>query len=93
MKGKPCKTLAEMASLAAGGGKLACPRCGCADFRTYKTIQGHVATFRYKSCRHCGHRFLTTQAPEQAIRSVETISDVPLGDDWIEGESTEGGIL
>ena len=65
-------TLAEMAARAAGTGSLACPRCNCADFKTYKTQQGHRATFRYKECRHCGHRVLTTQQPEQVIRDVET---------------------
>ena len=76
MKGKPPLTLAEMAARSAGtGGRLVCPKCGCADFKTYKTQQGHVSTFRYKACRHCGHKLLTTQPPEQMIRSVETVVD------------------
>ena len=75
MKGKPTMSLAEMAAKAAGTGRLICPKCACADFRTYKTIQGHVQTFRYKSCRHCGFKFLTKQEPEQAMRGVETVSD------------------
>lgn len=65
-------TLAEMAAQAAqSGGRLACPRCGCGDFRTYKTQQGHVQTFRYKACRNCGHKILTAQNPEQAIREID----------------------
>lgn len=77
MKGRPPLTLAEMAAKAAGAGRLTCTKCGCADFRTYKTIQGHVQTFRYKECRHCGNKFLTTQGPEQALRDIETVRDVP----------------
>lgn len=78
-------SLAEMAAKAAGtGGRLVCPKCGCADFKTYKTQQGHVSTFRYKVCRHCGHRFVTSQAPEQAIRDVETVVDRV--DEDIEGD-------
>jgi len=74
MKGKPALTLAEMAARSSGtGGRLVCPKCGCADFKTYKTQQGHVSTFRYKACRHCGHKLLTQQQPEQMIRSVETV--------------------
>lgn len=74
-EGKKRMTLAELAAQSAPrtGGRLTCPRCGCADFRTYKTQQGHVATFRYKACRHCGYKLLTTQPPEQMIRSVETV--------------------
>lgn len=66
-------TLAEMAARAAGVGGVACPRCECRDFRTYKTIQGAAVVFRYKSCRHCGHKILTTsQTNERVIRDVET---------------------
>lgn len=72
MKAKPQMSLAEMAARAAGVGRLACPRCGCRDFRTYKTQQGHVVTFRYRACRHCGHKMLTQQSPEQVVRDVET---------------------
>ncbi len=85
MKGKPPLTLAEMAARSAGMvGRLVCPKCGCADFRTYKTQQGHVVTFRYKLCRHCGHKLLTQQQPEQMIRDVETVVD---------GEEIEGDLL
>ena len=85
MKAKPQMSLAQMAARAAGTGRLTCPRCGCGDFRTYKTQQGHVSTFRYKVCRHCGHKFVTSQAPEQAIRDVETVVE--------DREDIEGDIL
>jgi DNA-directed RNA polymerase subunit RPC12/RpoP len=76
MKGKPRLTLAEMAAQSAGtNGRLVCPKCNCTDFRTYRTSQGVAATFRYKQCRHCGHKLLTQQPPEQMIRSVETVVD------------------
>ena len=71
MKQKPQMTLAEMAAKAAGTGRLVCPKCGCPDFKTYKTSQGVAATFRYKACRHCGHKLFTMQQAEQAIRSIE----------------------
>ena len=81
MKGKTPMTLAEMAARAAGqAGRLACPKCHCADFRTYKTIRGHLHTFRYKACRLCGHKIVTTQAPEQAIRAVAADGEVSTDD-------------
>ena len=86
MKARPILSLAQMAANAAGtGGRLVCPKCGCADFRTYKTQQGHVATFRYKACRHCGHKLLTQQQPEQMIRDVETTGG-DSEDDEIQGD-------
>lgn len=69
-------TLAEMATRATGSsGRLECPRCHCADFRTYGTNHGHVATFRYKQCRHCGAKLITSQQPEQFVRSVDSPDD------------------
>ena len=73
MEQKPARSLAEMARDALGTGRVACPKCGCEDFRTYRTTQGQSATFRYKSCRHCGHRVLTTaQTSERIVRDVGT---------------------
>ena len=78
MKGKTPMTLAQMAARAAGqSGRLACPKCGCQDFRTYGTRDGHVQTFRYKACRHCGHKILTAQDPERVIRDVVSEIDDP----------------
>jgi len=72
MKRKEPMTLAEMAARAAGATGIACPKCECRDFRTYKTIQGRAVTFRYKACRHCGHKVLTTsQTSERVVRDVE----------------------
>lgn len=66
-------TLAEMAAQSVvGTGRPVCPRCHCADFRTYRTTQGHAATFRYRSCRNCGHKVFTMQPPEQVLRDVES---------------------
>lgn len=70
------RTLAEMAADAAGeeSGGVACPRCGCRDLRTDKTIQQKTRTIRYRHCRHCGHKVLTKQAeppPEEIIRDVK----------------------
>ena len=81
MKGKPRMTLAEMAAQSAKtGGRLVCPRCNCRDFRTYKTTQGYSATFRYKACRHCGHKLFTMQQPEQLVREIESIDANPEDD-------------
>lgn len=66
------KSLQQLAAEAnQGGGGIECPGCGCKDFRTYGTIPGKEATFRYKSCRHCGRKILTTTVQkERIIRDV-----------------------
>ncbi|GAG04749.1 unnamed protein product [marine sediment metagenome] len=52
---------------------IICPACHCRDFRTYGVTQGQSVAVRYKSCRNCGHRILTsTQTQEHIIRDVET---------------------
>lgn len=87
MTEKKRMTLAEMAAQSAAiNGRLACPRCGCADFRTYKTAQGQPSTFRYKSCRNCGHRIVTIQAPEKFVRDVEQVAEVVDEFDDLEGD-------
>ena len=64
-------TLAEMAAAAVGqNGRLACPTCGCQDFRPDKVEQGQPATFRRKMCRHCGFKMMTIQPPERFLRDV-----------------------
>jgi transcriptional regulator NrdR family protein len=76
MKRKEPMTLAEMAARAAGVRGVECPKCACRDFRTYKTIQGAAVVFRYKACRHCGHKLLTTsQTSERVIRDIERPGD------------------
>jgi len=76
MKGKPPLTLAEMAARSAGtGGRLVCPKCGCADLRVDKTKPGHRATFRRRVCRHCGFAFETVQQPEEFVREIESRAD------------------
>lgn len=76
MKRKEPMTLAEMAAMSAGIRGIACPKCECRDFRVYKTIQGSAVVFRYKACRHCGHKILTTsQTSERVIRDIEADSD------------------
>jgi transposase-like protein len=71
---KPRRTLAEMASASnqVAGGTVCCPRCSCQDFRTYKTDRKQASVFRYKSCRHCGHKILTTTvSQERLIRDID----------------------
>jgi transcriptional regulator NrdR family protein len=39
---------------------IACPRCGCRDLRTTKTMRVREGMIRrYRACRHCG-RTITT---------------------------------
>jgi DNA-directed RNA polymerase subunit RPC12/RpoP len=71
------KTLAEMAMQAleievkAGSG-ISCPTCGCRDLRVYRSSQGHAVMVRYKQCRHCGRKILTsTESVETILRDVE----------------------
>jgi DNA-directed RNA polymerase subunit RPC12/RpoP len=73
MKRKEPMTLAEMAARAASTTSgIACPKCNCRDFRTYKTTRGVSSVFRYKACRHCGHKVLTTsQTSERVVRDIE----------------------
>jgi hypothetical protein len=74
------KTLAEMATVAAGAGQEifiagkpanACPFCGCVMFKD-KTIAHKSVTIRYVQCRNgaCGKRFVSRQSPEVLIREV-----------------------
>lgn len=71
MKGKPPLTLQQMAAQASGNGRMACWKCGCMDFKPYRTQDGVVVTFRYQQCRHCGQRYFTEQPPERILRPVE----------------------
>jgi hypothetical protein len=84
--------MAERAAMMAGQAGVSCSKCGCRDFRTYKTIPGVSSVFRYKACRLCGHKILTTsQTNERVIREIatETVSDA---DDSGE-ESFENDVL
>lgn len=68
----------EMAADAARGrdGTISCPKCHCGDFRVYKTERGHESTFRYKACRHCGTKVLTTsKVVERIIHEVVNKED------------------
>jgi hypothetical protein len=39
---------------------ISCPRCGCCDLRTYRTMRVREGMIRrYRECRHCG-RTMTT---------------------------------
>lgn len=88
MKAKPQMSLAQMtAKSASANGRLACPTCGCADFKTYGTIPGYPATFRYKRCRHCGWKGVTVQDPERIVRNVESPEPLVPDEDEIEGDS------
>lgn len=67
---KDRKTLRDYAN-GSNNGVIECPKCGCADFRIYGTAPKQTVTFRYKSCRNCGHRVLTvTKSDERIVRDV-----------------------
>lgn len=71
MKQTPQRSLAEMARDALGSGRVCCPKCACEHLDVYRTTQGQSSTFRYKACRNCGHRILTTtQTAERIVRDV-----------------------
>jgi len=72
MKARPRMTLAEMAAQSAGtGGRLVCPKCGCADFRANNTRRSGSSVYRYRNCRHCGASFVTSQSEERILRPVD----------------------
>jgi|GEM_PF-6375405 len=76
---KEPKTLAEMSCDAVVGNTvdgIKCPQCECRDFRTYGGSNGTTSRFRYKECRHCGHRVLTaSKTVERIIRDVAAHAD------------------
>lgn len=40
---------------------LACPACGCHDWRVVKTKRDDGAIIRRRECRHCGMRISTIE--------------------------------
>lgn len=87
MESKPARSLSEMAASSnqAEHGSVCCPKCNCSDFRTYKTDRKQSAVFRYKSCRHCGHKILTTTVShERLIRDIDSSDEAEDEDDLIE---------
>lgn len=80
MPSKPPRSLSEMASDAGSG--IQCPKCGCRDFRVYGHAAGtSTAVMRYKRCRHCGHRVLTsTKSDEHILRDVDARDEDELSD-------------
>jgi hypothetical protein len=50
---------------------IACPRCGCQDLRTTKTMRVRDGMIRrYRSCRHCGRTMTTHEVTtrREAVR-------------------------
>ena len=83
--GKEPRSLAEMFADSNAGGGLKCPKCHCNNFETYKTQTQTTSVVRYKTCRNCGHKIITsTKSLERIVRDVDV-----RGDD----ESDEGGDL
>lgn len=78
-------TLEELAAQSAGNAHgMACPRCNCKDFRSYRREVHQSQYLRYRYCRHCGYRGITKQAKEELLRDVE-----PYGD----AEDSSNGII
>ena len=66
------RTLQEMALGTNKTAGLRCPKCNCQNFETYKTQSQSASVVRYKACRNCGHRILTsTQSVERIVRDVD----------------------
>jgi len=50
-----------------------CPSCGCGHLDAYRTswlVTGTVR--RYRKCRNCGKRWVTSTPPEKIVREVES---------------------
>lgn len=62
-----------------GKGTIACPNCGCQDFRSGRaTALPSGATKRYEYCRHCGKGVVTKQPPKEIIREVKPHNEGPV---------------
>lgn len=42
---------------------IACPKCGCRDWRVRNTQPTTDSIRRYRVCRHCGHTRRTVEKP------------------------------
>lgn len=42
-------------------GGLECRRCGCRDLRVDHTTRANGRIIRYRHCRHCGARMMTSE--------------------------------
>lgn len=40
---------------------LECPKCGCRHFYVVRTMQTARSIRRYRECRYCGRRVVTTE--------------------------------
>ncbi len=63
----PVQTLAEMAREtqrleAAAQNGIACPKCGCRDWRVASTRRDEGAIRRYRVCRYCGEHKTTFES-------------------------------
>lgn len=87
MEKREPKTMAELAAEAAArntqSGSVACPKCGCCDFKVYGKIDYQSQIVRYEQCRHCGKKIITKQPKRQFLRDVEPYKD----------EDSTGGIV
>lgn len=64
------KTMVEMAAEAAAAraeasAGIECPKCGCRDWRVYKSGPKGSVVRRRRECRHCGHRLATIEKIER----------------------------
>lgn len=67
--------MAEMAAEAAArsmqSGSVACPRCGCCDFKVYGKLDYQSQIVRYERCRNCHHKIITKQPKREFLRDVD----------------------
>lgn len=55
---------------------LVCPHCGCGHLENYRTSGLPTGSVRrYRQCRNCGKKWVSTQPPEKIVREVESKPD------------------
>lgn len=53
-----------------------CPSCGCGHLDRYGGSELPTGTLRrYRQCRNCGKKWLSSQPPEKIVREVESRGD------------------
>lgn len=55
------------------GSGLICPHCGCGHLENYRTSGLPTGSVRrYRQCRNCQKKWVSSQPPEKIVREVES---------------------
>lgn len=55
---------------------VVCPHCGCGHLENYRTSGLPTGSVRrYRQCRNCAKKWVSTQPPEKIVREVESKPD------------------